>query len=80
MEKSICLCSKVSSPVLVPTQLPIKWKEWELSWKVLRPSHEAGYLPPPNAKSENEWTCTSTSPVPARFALEQVYFILSNAN
>jgi hypothetical protein len=68
MEKSICLCSKVSSPALVPTQLPIKRKEWDLSWNVVRPGHEAGYLPPPNAKTENEWTYISTSLVPARFA------------
>jgi hypothetical protein len=80
MEKSICLCSKVSSPALVPNQLPIKWKERDLSWKVVRPGHEAGYLPPHNVKTENEWTYTSTPPVPARLAEEQVYFIVSNAN
>jgi len=61
------------------TQLPIKWKEWDLSWKVMRPGHEASYLPPPNAKTNNEWTYTSTPLVLASFAQGQVHFILSNA-
>jgi len=57
------LFTTTSRPALEPTQPPIQRVPGVLSPGVKWMGHEAGHIPPSNAKIKNEWSCISTPPI-----------------
>jgi hypothetical protein len=59
----IFLFTTTSRTALGPTQPPIQWERWVLSFAVKRPAREADHSPPSTTEVKNALSYTSTPPI-----------------